>query len=206
MKFYGFLLLTAALGILNPTISLANDFEVRSVSDVQSMVLRVDGKYDVVCKNGSTEVVTAEQIKEDKVCGGGCPQPGPEIEAVFSRPQGDFFALCKNKSWDVATAKMIQEGKVCKAPLPNTIVSDGSKTKPHCSWASTCKWDTSAQAECAQKLCESSGYSSGMFVSASNDPCTASFTNDSIWAWKLDEKVYFQAYYQSEAQITASCK
>lgn len=113
MKLYGLLFLTIALGNSNLAISSTNDFETLSASDVQSVVLRVDGKYDAVCKNGSTEVVTVEQIQEDKVCGGGCPKLNSEIEAVFSRPQGGFFALCKSNSWEVATAKMIHEGKAC---------------------------------------------------------------------------------------------
>ena len=107
------LLMGLVLGVMKPMIVCARDLETRSVSDVQSMILRIDGKYDVVCKNGSNEVVTVEQIKADKVCGGPCPPPPANVVAVFSRPQGDFFVLCKNSSWKISTAALIQQGNVC---------------------------------------------------------------------------------------------
>lgn len=106
MKYF---LIVAFLTTIVNTYSVAE----RAISDVQSMVFRSDGKYDVVCKNGQAEIVTIEQIKTGEVCGGNCPQPGLEVEAVFSRPTGDFFVLCKNASWEIAIAQMIQEGNVC---------------------------------------------------------------------------------------------
>ncbi len=107
-------ILTAAVVFTSPSVSLGDDQdETWSVSDVKSMTLRADGKYDVVCENGTKEVVTARQISDDEVCGGAAPVPGPEVSAVYSRPEGGFFVLCKNKTWEIATAQMIQHGKVC---------------------------------------------------------------------------------------------
>jgi hypothetical protein len=41
------------------------------ITDIASMVQRADGRFDVVCKNGSTEVVTAAQVAANQVCNGG---------------------------------------------------------------------------------------------------------------------------------------
>jgi hypothetical protein len=129
MKLGLFALVSLVGGFLHSTSMQAS---VNSVSDVQSMVLRSDGKYDVVCKNGKTEIVTPEQIRDDKVCGSTTPEPGPQVEAIFTRPQGDFFVLCKNKSWDVATAKMIQEGKVCLAQQDTLVGTWTSEWSENC--------------------------------------------------------------------------
>lgn len=42
--------------------------DFRLVNDVQSMQLRADGRYDIICQDGSFEVATFEQIKADNVC------------------------------------------------------------------------------------------------------------------------------------------
>ncbi len=38
------------------------------ISDASSLIQRPDGRFDVVCKDGSREVVTAEQIAANEVC------------------------------------------------------------------------------------------------------------------------------------------
>eukprot|EP00666_Eupelagonemidae_sp_cell4sb_P018099 gene18099-biopygen38535 len=62
------------------------------------------------------------------------------------------------------------------------VVSDGNECRPHCSWnggcgSCGCTWNAPTKSECATMLCQRAGYPSGVFVSASNDACSASFTN-----------------------------
>jgi hypothetical protein len=47
--------------------------EAPLVSDASSMIQRPDGRWDVVCKNGRTEVVTTAQIMANDVCGSSLP-------------------------------------------------------------------------------------------------------------------------------------
>lgn len=87
------------------------------------------------------------------------------------------------------------------------VVSDGTKERPYCSWHTYCTWDADAQAECAQTLCQASGYADGIFVSASNDPCTVSYASDSgaDWFWLLDKDEYRYTVAFKDAQVTACC-
>jgi hypothetical protein len=50
--------------------------ETQDVGDILSSQLREDGNYDVICKSGVHEVVTAEQIKAGEVCN---PPPPPPV-------------------------------------------------------------------------------------------------------------------------------
>lgn len=87
------------------------------------------------------------------------------------------------------------------------VVSAGTVTRPHCSWnRSPCVWNSSVETECAQALCEASGYGfQGIFVSASNNPCTQSFVSGTayFYLWTTDTVAY--AAYTNDAQITALC-
>lgn len=112
MKHFALFTVLVLANAAAPTISRANATDTRSVADVQSMTIREDGSYDVVCKNGKHEIATVQQIHENKVCGGDCPIPAGVV-AIFSRPEGNFFVLCKGKSWEIATAVQVQGGNVC---------------------------------------------------------------------------------------------
>ncbi|CAK0834100.1 unnamed protein product, partial [Prorocentrum cordatum] len=89
------------------------------------------------------------------------------------------------------------------------VTSTGlTESSPHCSWTIECTWDSATQAECAMALCQGQGYTAGVFVSASNDPCSASFTSSPFWYHNLHN---FSVEYMSSsrpwgvAQITAGC-
>lgn len=86
-----------------------------------------------------------------------------------------------------------------------TITSDGSKARPTCSWYRSCSWTTSSQQDCAEALCEASGYDDGTFVSASNNMCTSSVYSGSHWVylWDTGELGYYGL--RNEALITAKC-
>jgi hypothetical protein len=91
-------------------------------------------------------------------------------------------------------------------PSAVTIVSDGTETHPHCSWDNTCNWDTASQQTCATALCNAAGYAlGGTFVSASNNPCDVSFTDDTIWYFSIDGGDIAQSSPSAEAQVTARC-
>lgn len=176
---------------------------VKAVSDIQSMVLRADGSYEVTCRSGSTEVATPDQIQANDVCH---PPAPTRVTAVFQRAEGDFFVLCVDNTWQFAATDAIQAGTVCQGPaVPATVVSDGTATKPYCSWANTCTWDDAAKAECAHHLCLAAGYAGGTFVVSSNDPCTSSATDAEVYAWELDKDVIASAQFGRESVITASC-
>merc|ERR1712070_398056 len=44
-----------------------------------------------------------------------------------------------------------------------TIKTDGSQKKPYCTWNSKCKWNASAKAACAKKMCQLNGFKKGKF-------------------------------------------
>jgi len=54
--------------ILAAAAAFAGDFRPFAVSDVSSMQIREDGQYNVVCLNGTFEVVSAEDVAEHNVC------------------------------------------------------------------------------------------------------------------------------------------
>jgi len=88
-----------------------------------------------------------------------------------------------------------------------TVISDGTVERPYCTWSSApCSWTTAVQDECAQKLCEASGYTTGTFVSG-NDYCAGDADIVSgAWYWDVDRDVYeSDVDYSKESAITASC-
>ncbi len=60
-----FALLCACSRTVSPDVGTD---EAPVIEDAASMVARPDGAYDVTCKDGRTEVATAEQIRSDAVC------------------------------------------------------------------------------------------------------------------------------------------
>eukprot|EP00041_Stephanoeca_diplocostata_P027797 m.772384 g.772384 ORF g.772384 m.772384 type:complete len:1239 (+) comp23247_c0_seq4:176-3892(+) len=86
------------------------------------------------------------------------------------------------------------------------ITSDGSVTKPYCSWHSSCMWNASAQTECAQALCNASGYGwSGRFVNASNNPCSTSYATGTQWFYSIDRDMLVYTALTNDAAVTAVC-
>ena len=67
---------------------------------------------------------------------------------------------------------------------------------------------SATQAECADALCtcRAAGYTTGDFVSASNNMCTTSFTSSSYTYWDINGDVYRHGSASAEAQITARCE
>lgn len=58
------------------------------------------------------------------------------------------------------------------------IVSDGNQTRPYCSWGGDdafpvcpAPWDPTVRQQCAEGLCQASGYQSGTWVSDTGDFC-----------------------------------
>lgn len=45
--------------------------EVSGLEDIVKIDIREDGRFDVVCKDGSKEVVTFDDLMQDRVCNGG---------------------------------------------------------------------------------------------------------------------------------------
>lgn len=118
-------LATLSLILFSSQISIASGFDIRSISDVSSIVARPDGRYDVTCKDGSKEVASMEQIRLGVVCGGGAVQH-PEIEAIFAKSGGEFYVLCKSGNWETKTAADIEQGNVCSGGATNPDLPSGN--------------------------------------------------------------------------------
>jgi len=94
------------------------------------------------------------------------------------------------------------------------IVSDGSETKPHCSWWAAklaCKWRQNEKDECAEGLCKAAGYDGGNFVISSKNICLGNHVVLGFhWSyylrlsnrWQGEVRNYHQHH---ETQITADC-
>lgn len=64
------LFLSLAACTASPLSSSSSSSSSELVENIQSIQKRPDGRFDVTCDNGRTEVVTADQIRNDDVCGG----------------------------------------------------------------------------------------------------------------------------------------
>jgi hypothetical protein len=90
------------------------------------------------------------------------------------------------------------------------VTSDGLSSRPHVSWLGQCSWTSTNQALAATALCTVGGYNSGTYVSASNDPCSSSFTSGDYYYFTLNSglasgTVSGPGSLGAEAQITATC-
>ncbi|XRB11842.1 hypothetical protein RI054_03g16750 [Pseudoscourfieldia marina] len=90
------------------------------------------------------------------------------------------------------------------------FVSDGSARKPYCSWEMNCVWNDTIKAECAQKLCERSGYTNGTFVDSYRStgmcpPGNPSIVSGRFHYWTITSKRYMSGDFNREARITARC-
>lgn len=93
------------------------------------------------------------------------------------------------------------------AGAPGRVTSDGSYARPYCTWSSYCSWDGITQADCANALCQRSGYTSGRFVSG-NSMCSsgvAAATGLTSHYWIVDSDEYTTGSYGYESQVTAQC-
>jgi hypothetical protein len=86
-----------------------------------------------------------------------------------------------------------------------TVTSDGTRSRPYCSWASSCTWSPYVQQLCAEKLCQASGYTTGTWIADTGSMCQYSVTGDTIWAYVVDWDTYYQAGFGLESRITAQC-
>lgn len=87
---------------------------------------------------------------------------------------------------------------------PTVITSDGSATRPHCTWHSVCNWNDKTKNECALYLCKASGFKTGTFRSGTH-MCKYSQTSRSAYHWVTDRDEYVYGSYTLEASITARC-
>lgn len=111
----------------------------------------------------------------------------------------------------VVYANYINDAQITSACIPTvsgrvTVISDGTALRPHCSWSSSCVWNTITQLECAQALCFASGYGrQGSFIAASNNPCTSSFVTGTYYFYVMTSGTVVYRNYANDARITASC-
>ena len=61
----------------------------KAVEDIVSVQRRDDGSFDVICRNGSRQVASAEEIRNNAVCG---TAPSP---VNGSQPVGDCLTAAK---------------------------------------------------------------------------------------------------------------
>merc|ERR1711994_131018 len=86
------------------------------------------------------------------------------------------------------------------------VVGDGeTEQTPTCSWSNNCVWDETTQGECASHICTSSGYASGEFLSATNNPCEASWHSGEHWYYVIDNPGVQHGSPNLDAAATVSC-
>jgi len=90
------------------------------------------------------------------------------------------------------------------------VTSDGSQARPYCSWNGACRYDSSVETVCAEKLCEASGFSydsSTVFVSSSGNMCESgnNIIDGYVWYYLVNQGYYEYGNYYLESAITARC-
>lgn len=87
------------------------------VGGIAASQQRTDGNFDVLCSDGSFEIVNQQDLNNNNVCphSGGGQMPN-NILSIMKRPDGSFNVICKNLSTAVATADDIVYGRVCSTP------------------------------------------------------------------------------------------
>lgn len=78
----------------------------QDVEDVSTMIARGDGTFDVVCRDGSREVATADDIRLDRVCDGGSSTPGQLICVARDNDNRDPWVF----------ARFTDSGSIVKIP------------------------------------------------------------------------------------------
>jgi hypothetical protein len=92
------------------------------------------------------------------------------------------------------------------------VTSDATSSRPAVSYSPLrlCEWNTASQGQAADALCQAAGYSSGAYVSASNNPCKTSHYSDEFVYYDLVTGKVQRGYptrpLRNNAQITADCK
>ena len=93
--------------------------------------------------------------------------------------------------------------------LEFTVVSSTgeSETEPHCSSSSNCTFNAKSKQKCAEALCKSQGFNSGMFLESSNNFCTNNYSSRKGWVYLYDMDQIGEQTSGSlpEAMITARC-
>jgi len=105
-----------ACALLSLTFGCGSHPDASSLMDfdqVSSSILREDGRYDVICKNGNFETVTKEQILADAVCDS-VPSPDLSWISVQLRSDGRYTVICKDLTHEIATADEITGNQVCQ--------------------------------------------------------------------------------------------
>lgn len=85
------------------------------------------------------------------------------------------------------------------------VTSDGSQTRPFCSWRNTFEWNADVQQTCAQKLFEAAGFANGSFIDAAQSMCESSAVSGTHHHYVWDEKTFAREDFIKEAVITARC-
>jgi hypothetical protein len=103
--------------------------QMAAIADAKSFAKRPDGKFDVVCTDGRTQIVTRGQIATQDVCKPVPPAPPPPAETVNMEQQanGTFKVTCSDARVIIATADQIAAADVCAGiAAPGTVVSSAN--------------------------------------------------------------------------------
>ncbi|MEM6533237.1 MAG: hypothetical protein AAF654_11460 [Myxococcota bacterium] len=127
MKFAQSRVATAAVGFVLAFASACSDTEIESpagidrstaVSDIRLLSSREDGRFDVICKDGTTEIRTAEEILDNQVCEG---QPSGEAFICASRYSNGFapWALARiaDGGPEMFTSAIYQSVDECRSAI-----------------------------------------------------------------------------------------
>jgi hypothetical protein len=103
--------------------------QMAAIADARSFAKRPDGKFDVVCTDGRTQVVTRAQIAAQDVCKPVPPPPPPPADTINMEQQanGTFKVTCSDARVIIATADQIAAADVCAGiAAPGTVVSSAN--------------------------------------------------------------------------------
>lgn len=102
---------------LNVFLFLISNFaladDLTKVNDAVAINARQDGKYDVYCSSGKTEVATAVDLALDNVCPQIKSVPNFGIVSIQRRDDGKFDVVCQDLSKKIVTKEDIVGGTAC---------------------------------------------------------------------------------------------
>lgn len=86
---------------------------LQDIDDVMTMQVREDGRYDVICEDGSREIVTDADIRANDACPNSSNNEPTHIVSVQRRADGLFAVICDDLSHLTVTGAELVSGDVC---------------------------------------------------------------------------------------------
>jgi hypothetical protein len=103
------------------------DLNFTSASQISAMQVRIDGQYDVVCIDGTKELVTSEEISRNNVCPNSKAKVESGIQSMIRNDDGTYAVICKDASRATVTVDQVLNGSACSvSSSPTTLLMNGN--------------------------------------------------------------------------------